>query len=100
MQGFPTRGAKQHLRGCKMVIQTLVLHYCITVLSCSVHPVLIVLHNLCLITACLVPDDANLQEKKKTSTHAISAVISILRYFRNAKTYYNILWKQEHIIIM
>ena len=50
---------------------------CIFVLSCSVHHVLIVLHNQCLITACLMrglqfsPNNANLQ--KKRSTHAISA---------------------------
>ena len=74
-QGFPTRGAKQHLRGCEMVIQTFGLHYCITVLSCSVDPVLFVLHNLCLITACLVPDDIDLEKKRQT--HAISAVTSI-----------------------
>ena len=33
--GFPTRGAKQHLRGCEMVIQTYMLHYCTVMLSPS-----------------------------------------------------------------
>ena len=34
-QGFPTRGARQHLRGCEMVIQIFVLHFCPVMLSTS-----------------------------------------------------------------
>ena len=34
-QGFPTRGARQHLRGCEMVIQIFVLHFCPVMLSSS-----------------------------------------------------------------
>ena len=35
VQGFPTRGARQHLRGCVMVIQIFVLHFCPVILSSS-----------------------------------------------------------------
>ena len=34
-QGFTTRGARQHLRGCEMVIQIFVLHFCPDMLSSS-----------------------------------------------------------------
>ena len=34
-QGFPTRGARQHLRGCEMIIQIFVLHFCPVMLSSS-----------------------------------------------------------------
>ena len=34
-RGFPTRGARQHLRGCEMVIQIFVLHYCTVMLISS-----------------------------------------------------------------
>ena len=34
-QGFPTRGARQHLRVCEIVIQIFVLHYCTVMLSSS-----------------------------------------------------------------
>ena len=34
-QGFPTRGAKQHPRGCEMVIQIFLLHFCPVMLSSS-----------------------------------------------------------------
>ena len=34
-QGFPTRGARQHLWGCEMVIQIFVLHFCPVMLSSS-----------------------------------------------------------------
>ena len=35
IQGFPTRDATQHLRGCEMVIRIFVMHYCTVMLSSS-----------------------------------------------------------------
>ena len=69
-------------QGCEMVTRFLC---CITVLSCSVYPVLIVLHNQCLITPCLVRglqfsrNDADLQKEKK-----VKRCENILKYFRDA----------------
>ena len=95
-QGFPTKGATWSFR----------FLCCIFVLSCSVYPVLIFLHNQCLITACLVhglqfsPKRYRSPKIKKRLTHAISAEISklahmlardMLKYFRGARTYQYIL---------